>query len=471
MPKARIILGLFLLLASPAAAQFGGGMGGGGGGGAAPPGIEKPRFRDHVMEQGGLSVRRETGDKVVRVVRIVGNRQIETERILQLLRTRADRVFDEQTVLADVRRLYEFRAFQTVRDSVEEDGQGGVTVTFTVEEFPLISDVKFHGNKAIGDRELRGRAGIVKEDPLNNAAIESTRRRLLDYYHEQGFGLVSIDSVIGLSANPAEGIAADPNAVIYRINEGPKERIWSIRIEGNTVVGEDRLKKVIQSRGPMLNVGYYIGNTANLEKIDSDVDVLAAYYQNLGYLTARVDRLLEYDASGKWLTVTFVIDEGPQFSVNEIRIAGNRFIDEASLREGLSLKAGEALNGTRMNADVSDITYAYGSLGFIYAEVKAEIRWIDSPNSVDVVYQIEEGDRWKVGHIYVEIDGEPNLMREYTMLNYLDLVEGQFIDRRTLEMNRRRLLRSELLETNPTIADPPDLRVVPRDEDEYGGKL
>ena len=37
----------------------------------------------------------------------------------------------------------------------------------------------------------------------------------------------------------------------------------------------------------------------------------------------------------------------------------------------------------------------------------AELRWIDSENSVDVVYQIEEGDRWKVGHIYVEIDGGP----------------------------------------------------------------
>lgn len=470
MPKARIILGWFLLLASPAAAQFGGGMGGGGGG-AAPPGIEKPRFRDHVMEQGGLSVRRETGDKVVRAVRIIGNRQIETERILQLLRTRVDRVYDEQTVLADVRRLYEFRAFQSVRDAVEEDEQGGVTVTFTVEELPLISQVLFHGNVAVGERELRGRAGIVKDDPLNNAAIESTRRRLLDYYHEQGFSLVSIESVVGLSANASEGVAADPNAVIYRINEGPKERIWSVHMEGNTIVSDERLKKVIASRGPMLGIGYYIGNEANLQKIDSDVDVLAAYYQNLGYLTARVDRLLEYDESGKWLTVTFVIEEGPQFTVNDIRIAGNRFIDESSLRAGLSLRVGEPLNGTRMNADVSDITYAYGSLGFIYAEVKAEIRWIDSPDSVDVVYQIEEGDRWKVGHIYVEIDGEPNLMREYTMLNYLDLVEGQFIDRRTLEMNRRRLLRSELLETNPMIADPPDLRVVPRDEDEYGGQL
>ncbi|WP_164102011.1 BamA/OMP85 family outer membrane protein [Candidatus Laterigemmans baculatus] len=461
MPKPRLIFFWCLLLASPAAAQFGGGAGGAGAG--APAAVEKPRFRDHVMEQGGLSVRREVGDKVVRGVRIVGNRQIGTERIQQLLRTRVDRVFDQQAVLADVRRLYEFRAFRSVQDSVVDDGQGGVTVTFTVEEYPLISQVIFHGNRAMGDRELRGRAGLAKDDPVNDAAIESTRRRLLDYYHGEGFSLATIESVVGLPD--------DPNAVVYRINEGPKERIAAIHIIGNSIVSEARLKKVIASRGPMFGLGYYIGNAADMEKIDGDVEVLTAYYRNLGYLTAKVDRLIEYDKSGKWLTVTFVIEEGPQFTVNEIRIAGNRFIDESSLRAGLLLTAGEPFNGTRMNTDVNDITYSYGSLGFIYAEVEAEIRWIDSENSVDVVYKIEEGDRWKVGHIYVEIDGEPNLMREYTMLNYLDLVEGQFIDRRMLEMNRRRLLRSELLETNPAVADPPDLRVVPQDEEDFGGAL
>ena len=50
------------------------------------------------------------------------------------------------------------------------------------------------------------------------------------------------------------------------------------------------------------------------------------------------------------------------------------------------------------------------------------------------------------------------------MLNLIDLREGDFIDRRTLERNTLRLERSQLLETNPQIADPPDIKVIPRDE-------
>jgi outer membrane protein insertion porin family len=456
-------------MTSSALAQFGGGMGGSGGGAGAPPGVEKVRFRDHVMERGGLQLRRETGDTVVRAVRIIGNKQIETERILQLLQTRQDGFYDEITVLEDVRRLIEFRAFQNVSKTVEADDQGGVVVTFTVEELPLISNVVFHGNKAINDRELRNRAGIAKEDALNPTAIESSRRRLLDYYREEGFSQATIEPVVGFEGNAQAGLSADPNAVVFRINEGQKERIWNIKFVGNKIVSASRLEKVIGSKDPMFEVGYYIRNEANIRKIDDDVQVLTKYYRNLGYLTAQVDRVLDYDASGKWLSITFLIDEGPRYSVNEIRFVGNQFIDESSLRARLNLLEGQPFNQSLMNVDVSDITYAYGSLGFIYSEVTPELRWITAENQVDLVYKIEEGDRWKVGQIYVEIDGEPNLMRETTMLNYLDLVEGQYIDRRALEMNRNRLLRSELLETNPTIADPPDLRVVPRDDDGFGG--
>ncbi|MCG8652179.1 MAG: hypothetical protein MI861_20235, partial [Pirellulales bacterium] len=102
---------------------------------------------------------------------------------------------------------------------------------------------------------------------------------------------------------------------------------------------------------------------------------------------------------------------------------------------------------------------------FIYAEVEPQTIMRDEANTVDLVYQVTEGDRWKVGKIRVNIDGEPHLMRETTMLNLVDLREGDFINRRLLELNRNRVLRSQLLETNPQIAEAPDITVVPLDED------
>ena len=181
----------------------------------------------------------------------------------------------------------------------------------------------------------------------------------------------------------------------------------------------------------------------------------------MGYLTATVGRRLQYDESGKWLDITFVVNEGPRFKINNIQIAGNRFVSERSLRQRLKLKPGDTFDGTKMRQDVGELTYGYGELGFLYAEVSPQTVMRVEKNVVDLIYKIEEGDLWKVDQIRVNIEGEPHLMRETTMLNMLGLREGDVIDRRELEVARRRYGASPLLESNPQVANPPDIVVEP----------
>ena len=64
----------------------------------------------------------------------------------------------------------------------------------------------------------------------------------------------------------------DPGVVIFRINEGPLERIAKINIEGNTILSEARLKKVIKSRGPVVGMLRHFNNKANFDVIDEDVN-------------------------------------------------------------------------------------------------------------------------------------------------------------------------------------------------------
>ena len=439
-----------------ARAQFGGGGAGGAGGGAGPGGPpEKPAFRDYVHERGGVRPRRETGDKVVVDVIVSGNKNVSTDKIFQQLQTRKDRFYDYETVLADIRRLNDMGSFEHVTYRLEEV-EGGMSVRFEVRERPTISKVVYHGNRALNDRELSGRSGITPGDPMSEFSIESARRRLVDYYQEEGFNQASIQTVMGAGG--------DSQAVIFRINEGHKERIRDVRVEGGSIVSEARLEKIVKSRGPYGGFLRYINNVADLRKIDEDVRVLESYYHNLGFLTATVGRRIEYDASGKWMTVTFVVNEGQRYKVNEVKIIGNQYIETASLNNLLELKAGDMFDGTLMRRDISEIIYAYGSLGFIYSEVIPQTVMRDEANLVDLVYTIEEGDRWKIRNINVSIDGEPHLMKDTTLLNQIDLVEGEYINRRTLELNRRRIERQSLLEVNPAMAPPPDIKVIPVDE-------
>lgn len=474
------------LTPSAYAQMGGGGMGGGGAGGGAqaPSAVDKPRFRDHIHTHAGMAFRRERGDSIVGSVQIIGNRVVSTADIYTELQTRKGRFYDSETVLADVRRLndmgsfdqvtFEVKPMNTDTPSTDEDSGKPVTsatptvqVVFYVHERPVVAKVIFHGNHGLNDREISGRAGVSVGDPLSEFSVESGRRRLIDYYQEEGFNQAAIAAtIVGDSDNQVQvdTSMAPPGTVIYRINEGPLERIADIQIEGSTIVSEARLKKIISSRGPMAGFLSYLGNKADLKKIDQDVDNLSAYYHSLGFLTANVGRRIQYDETGKWMTVIFVVSEGPRFRIGDMQIVGNEYITEESLRARLELKPGDMFDGTIMRRDVGELVYGYGELGFIYAEVKPKTIMRDENGVADIVYEVTEGDRWKIGRIMVNIDGEPHLMRETTMLNLVDMREGDWIDRRTLEMSRRRIERSQLLETNPMVAETPDIKVVPRED-------
>ncbi|MEM9588526.1 MAG: POTRA domain-containing protein [Planctomycetota bacterium] len=467
LPRRLLATTLLAVICVPAAAQFGSpGMGGGGqpGGGPQPQGTpDKPKFRDVIHQDRGFAVNRESGDAIVAGVRVKGNRSVETHTIMQQLKTKSGRFYDVETVFADIRRLTDLRKFDNVTYEAIPS-EKGMFVTFIVRERPIVSELYFHGAQHMNRTELQGRAGIGPGDPISEFAIENARRRLIDYYREEGFNQVSIKTEVGAKKVDVDGGQEDPFAVVFRINEGPLERIEAIHVEGSTVVSEARLKKIISSRGSPLGVVHYLGNVASIDKINADVDALAAYYHNLGYLTATVGRRIEYDRSGKWMTVTFVVNEGPQFTINEVRIIGNRYVETDTLMQRLELQAGQPFNGTKLRRDVGEMTYGYGELGFIYAEIEPQTVMRDEANIVDLVYKIDEGDRWKIGEIKVNIEGDPHLMKEQTILNMLSLRPGDLIDRRDLEIARRRLSGSNLLEVNPAIADPPDITVVPKDD-------
>ncbi len=61
--------------------------------------------------------------------------------------------------------------------------------------------------------------------------------------------------------------------------------------------------------------------------IDEDRERLIAYYRNLGYFKARISREIDYDASGQWATLTFVIDEGPRYRIRDVSVVGNKKYD------------------------------------------------------------------------------------------------------------------------------------------------
>ncbi|WP_218932352.1 POTRA domain-containing protein [Adhaeretor mobilis] len=375
-------------------------------------------------------------EKNVIDVRIVGNDTIETEQISGNISTRVGRPFDRSVLQRDVRRLANLGWFVDVKPLSNETPQGTIVI-FEVTERPTTRYVTYLGNEKISDKKLGKQTNLKIAGSVDPFAVEEGRRKLRDFYHGQGYNNAQVTII--------EGTKPTDKGVVYLINEGQSERIWKVEFIGNEFVSDGRLKTLIKSKPPLLKLfkGY-----VNRERIDADLEQLTAYYRAFGFFQARIGRKLDYNEKGNWVTLSFVINEGPRYKVRDVKFIGNTKFDPEKVAANTKLKAGQLFEQTDMQKDSLWLQELYGSHGYVFADVKPETIFLEKPGEVDLVYNIEEGGQFRVGRVFVHIGGDTPHSRRQIALNRLSLRPGDIMDIRELKASERRLVASGLLETD-----------------------
>ncbi|QGJ71741.1 Hypothetical protein PBC10988_34480 [Planctomycetales bacterium 10988] len=386
------------------------------------------------------------GQPVVEL-RYEGNEKVPDTKVNPYVRLRKGREFDIDAVESDVRQLISSGLFVDVRPFYQKVPDG-VIVIYRMVERPRLEKIEFVGMKrtpiifglgniGIKEKHLRDEVGLEEGDSVDPVAISDAARRIEDYYHSKGYNHVRVDVLEGNKIG-------DRNAV-FQIFEGPVQRVSAIRFEGNEIVSGGRLKTQIQTKKMIAGLfGKY-----NPEILEGDVDRLVAYYHGLGYWNVRVGREVKFNEEGDRVTVRFVIDEGIRFKVRDISFVGNEVFSTAELSSELKLKADNGYLQADLEEDLTFIRDHYGSQGYIYADIKPDIRYLDQPGMLDVVYEISEGAQYRVGRINVVVNGDYPHTKITTVLNRLSVKPGDVIDVRELRASERRLRASGLFLNDP----------------------
>lgn len=392
-----------------------------------------------------------SGQMVVEVI-VRGQQTLKDYEVLKYIHTRKDREFDPDLVQADVRRLVTSGLFREVKPLTQQT-PAGVVVIFEVVERPRIGQIKFLGNRGFSDKKLTKEIGVKAGDPLNSYVAEESRRKLEEFYRRGGYPHATVTLF--------EGDRPGDRDLVFLIHEGQLERIAAVTFEGNHSTPASVLRTKIQSKPGYL--WYLFRGKVDREKIDADVQALTAYYRSLGYFQARVSRALDYDESGKWLYLKFIIDEGPRYQVRSVALEGVTKFDTAKLLEFLELKAGDYFSQAESNKDLNTLTDLYGSQGHVFADVQADLRFLEEPGLLDVVYRVKEGQVFQVGEINVHIAGEFPRTRQTVVLNRVSLRPGDIIDMREVRNSERRLKASQLFAGTQNDGEPPRIVVRPPD--------
>ena len=386
-------------------------------------------------------------------VRIEGNVQKSTSEILKIIKTRPDRPFNETLLEEDKRTLLQKTWFVDVKTKVDRTPEGYI-VTFQCIERQLIHSIKITGLKAHTKKVLLEEANIKEGDALDPIAVRQAAERIAQFYRESGYHQVYVEIV--------EGDTLGDRRVIFRISEGPRQRVLCVDFEGNQIASSARLKTLIQSKPGLF---LWINSEFTRKKLDEDVETLTNYYRKLGFFYAKVDRMFVetqgYTGLGQnrgWVQVKFVIDEGPRCKIRDIRFTGNHVFSQEELLKAMKLSPGKGFyNQDSLEVDMQTIKTKYGDQGYVFTMPAPDPR-VDQ-DYVDLVINIREGPRGYVDTLNVVIkgmDGAESYTKWHPVLNRSSLHPGDLL--RTSEINdtKRRLMASQLFNSNPTQGSMPE---------------
>jgi outer membrane protein insertion porin family len=397
--------------------------------------------------------------RIVKQVIVKGNQTLPDHQILRHMRTRPGRYLDPDLLQEDVNQLWRMKAIRRVNGPLLDYQPDGINVIFEVSERPYMSAVRYIGNRAITDKALSKETGLKDGDPMDMHSVRMAKTAIEEMYQEKGYPRTEVTIVSGDELNDRE--------VVFLIHEDELQRVSSVSFEGNTVASDARLKTFLKMKPGVM---WVFGGKVNRRELEQDEMRIMSYYRSLGYFNARIGRELNESDDGRWLGIRYVINEGPRYRIRNVSFTGNEKYSTDQLASVVKLRGSGGdypeFNSAKMNEDQKRLTDLYGSEGFVFADIKASPVFLEEPGLLDLVYQIEEGEQYRVGNINVVIDGEYGITKRQVVLNRMGLRPGDIIDTRLLNDAEARLARSQLFEdgiSSPgpgprVVVKPPEIR-------------
>jgi outer membrane protein assembly complex protein YaeT len=377
-------------------------------------------------------------DMVTEVI-VSGNHNINSNVILNKLKTREGRPYDPDVAKEDCRALTSMGSFRDVRPIVHSTADGKFIVEFHVEEHPnLIQDVVYKNARHLKAEDIDTLKLLRKGTPLNPDLCRKAVFDIKEFYQDKGYYFAEVQL--------EEGGRPTDTRIVFNVTEGPIVRVRSTSFTGNdTLATQARLRTQIDTSRRFLSLP--LGGVFRPVLVNNDIQKLQDYYKSNGYLAATVSRQVYFSPDYKLVDVIFNINEGPRFKIKDVRVDGVKNLPPAQVEAILRLKPGDYYNETKITADCRNIQDLEGWRG--YKVLAKKEPFIAEPGLVTVHYEVhEEGPPRpsRVGEIHIYGN---EVTKERVIRRLLGLYPGQVLEYPQLRLAEQALARTQIFENSP----------------------
>jgi outer membrane protein insertion porin family len=363
-------------------------------------------------------------------VRVEGSQRIEKEAILAVIETKKGDVLDYDRLDKDLRNIFKMKYFTDVKTEIT-DGPGGKIVVFHVTEKPSIGKIVFNGNKKIKDEDLKKELGIKLYSIMDDLEIKQSINRLTEFYKKKAYYNVAIEAT-------TESIPNNEVLLKYQIAEDEKVYITKIKFVGNKHFKDRALKKQME----ISEKGFFswITDSGHLDKkkLEYDIHRLTAFYNNNGFIKAKIGEPEIIFDKGKGLTIKIEIEEGDQYKVRNVAIEGDLIKPEEELLKKVNINKEEVFNRETVRNDMLALKNEYVDIGYAYAEVSPNTEQDDVNHIVDVIYIVSKGQKVRIGRI--NIIGNA-VTRDKVIRRELKQIEGDYYNGEAIKKSKENLDR------------------------------
>ncbi|MBW1615182.1 MAG: outer membrane protein assembly factor BamA [Deltaproteobacteria bacterium] len=379
-------------------------------------------------------------------ISVSGNKRIEAAAILNKVSSKKGDAFSEKRISSEIQSIYKMGYFEDVTVQLEESAKGK-KVIFNIVEKPVIAAITISGNEVYDDDEINENLSVKTGSILNILDLQTSAGRIEDFYKSENYHNVKASYKIGETQN-------DKANVEFIINEGNKIRIKDIKITGNTVYSEKKLKKLMKTNEEGFLSWLTSSGELKMQNLEQDAALIEAFYQTKGYVFAKVgEPIVSYKEDGIYIAINII--EGERFKVGNIELTGD-VIKKEELEKSIKIKKEEYFNKEILREDILLLTDLYSDEGYAHANIVPLTNENAADKTIDVKYNVTKGPQ--VYFDRIEITGNTRtrdkVIRRELEVREKELYSGSDIKKSVGKLNRLDFFES--VQVNPIEGDGQD---------------
>ncbi|MBQ2885279.1 MAG: outer membrane protein assembly factor BamA [Alphaproteobacteria bacterium] len=361
-------------------------------------------------------------------INISGLKRVERETALSYANIDMNKSVTTEDLNAALKRLYNTGLFSDISFDTK-----GNTLNINVVENPIINIRAFDGNDKIDDKILESEVQSAPRSVFSKAKIQQDVQRILDVYKRAGRYGVSVEPKI---------IKRPENRVdlVFEIEEGPEAKIDTINFIGNKHYTGKDLQNEIMSKESRWYRLFSSAESFDKEKMNYDQELLRRFYNRHGYADfAVISAIAELSRDKTSFVLTFTIDEGKRYTINNISINSNvADVDAKDWYKYVTFNNGDWYNSDEIEKTVNALTEELSRKGFVFVEVVPNIHKDRETGKLSVVFDINENAKVFVNRI--NITGNTRTLDEVIRREFR-LAEGNVFNVAKIKESRRNIER------------------------------